>query len=78
MLVETVRMVPLSTLSLPTEIYEALAEDAPFSWGDNDRTLVSPSRIAEQLRRVGTWDAEATMFDLIEADYPGIFIDLEN
>jgi len=78
MLVETVRSIPLSTLGLPDEIYEALAEDAPFSWGDNDRTLVRPSRVAEHLRRAGTWDTEAYMFDRIEVNYPGIFIDLEN
>ena len=45
---ETVELIPLTSL-VPDEwthwFYGRISEDAPFSWGDNNRTLVTASRL---------------------------------
>lgn len=47
---QSVDFVPISDI-VPSEwkswFYQALSTDAPFSWGDNNRTLVTASRILD-------------------------------
>jgi len=79
--IETVRMIPLSTLNFPDELWDVFGDGADFTFGDNNRTLVFPYRIANHIRRIdedGTWEAEAQEFDRLETTYPGVYIDLEN
>jgi len=80
MVIETTQFIPLSTLGIPSEAVEELAFDAPFSWGDNNRTLVFPYRLGEHLQRVSPnlWDDVIEMLIGIELHHPGVYIDLEN
>lgn len=53
--IDTIRAVPASTI-IPSEwkgwIWGSLSEDAPFSWGDNNHTLVDPFDFGDHLQRV--------------------------
>ena len=48
--VYTIKFIPLSNL-VPNKwiswFYDMISQDAPFSWGDNNRTLVTASRLAD-------------------------------
>ena len=77
LITQTVRFIPLSTLRLPDELIEVLADCSRFTFGNNDHSLVDPNRIAAYLDVQG-WDLTADKFKLLAAEYPGIFIDLEN
>jgi len=52
---ETVSFISLTAL-VPKKwnkwFYNAISSDAPFSWGDNDRTLVTASRLADHAEEV--------------------------
>ena len=51
---KTVRYIPVTSL-IPQgqeELFGHLADDAPFSWGDNDITLVTVERFVEHLKEV--------------------------
>ncbi len=84
-IIETVRMIPISTLELPDELWDVFGDGADFTFGDNNRTLVFPYRIANHIRSLvgacqdgGTWDDIADYLDSLEVEYPGVLIDLEN
>jgi len=61
-------------------IYDALSDNAPFSWGDNDRTLVHASRVAEHVHDMLDRETSETVTQFLkQLDGLGeIYIDLEN
>jgi len=89
--VEAVVFVSGSTLmhtKLPSklidEVWEALAEDAPFSWGDNNRSLVALSLFNSHVQRAPLdIDDEAIKswlewLDELAEKNPDLLVDLEN
>lgn len=67
-------------------ISEAMAEGAPFSWGDNDKTLVHSERILmhlhsieplDEMERDDLFKCEVRLRKIIE-EHPEVFIDLES
>lgn len=65
--------------------YEVLSENAPFSWGDNNRTLIHAYRIERQLEYMDIEDNGATEEEieafkktLMELDKKEIYVDIEN
>ena len=71
--VEETKYYPLSKLfaGFPDELYGMISENAPFSWGDNDRTLVTADRFLAHF--IETLEYE----DLKEEDYKKVFDTLE-
>lgn len=65
--IDTLQAVPVSTI-IPSEwkgwIWSLLSEDAPFSWGDNNHTLVDPLDFWDHLENVLTLDNE----ELVESE----------
>ncbi len=68
-------------------IFDALSDDAPFSWGDNDHTLVTIARFRSWLEEVMDWvDFEQHNDELTLEVYEKLkqleqqeaFIDLDN
>lgn len=64
--------------------FEAISTDAPFSWGDNNRTMVTRDRFLDHaLKRMEEWE-ELTENEIeawkerVEALPEGVYIDLEN
>lgn len=55
------------------------SEDAPFSWGDNDHTLVTGARFLQHcLRTLETPAQKAMLTERVQAMVPaGVYIDLE-
>ena len=55
MKIETCEFVPLTSL-VPKKwenwFYEAISTNAPFSWGDNNRTLISLNRFYDHCKEV--------------------------
>lgn len=50
--IRTCKYIPLTDivpLSWNSFFYAELAQDAPFSWGDNNKTLVTATRIADHV-----------------------------
>ena len=83
---ETCKFVPLTSL-VPQNwtdwFYEFVSQDAPFSWGDNNRTLVTAKRLAEHcgdqdLVDAGATQKEADAFMAILDELFETYIDLEN
>lgn len=64
-------------------VWEALCNNDPdFSWGDNDRTLISIERMQRALDDIDTDDVAIDDIDAVSArlsqfDKPDIYIDLE-
>ena len=90
LLIEDVKCVALSQV-MPEEwhswIFYALSEDAPFSWGDNNMTLIHADRLMDHL--VDTLDLndqekniedfrESTIDTLNYLSNKNIYIDLES
>lgn len=83
---KTVSYVALSSL-IPQgweDLLGCLAEDAPFSWGDNEITLVSSKRFLEHFREVlkihEITDAPELqeVIKIIEEDLGDTYVDLES
>jgi len=82
------RFVPLSLLieeELSEWFYSAISESAPFSWGDNDRTLIRPKRLKSHLERTSEWQTrkyakqkKTLMAKLDFLDKRDTFLDLES
>lgn len=52
------RFVPVSLLLEEGSrdwFYSAISENAPFSWGDNDRTLIRAKRLKDYLKKTSEW-----------------------
>lgn len=71
--IEEAKYYPLSKLFVgcPDELYGMISENAPFSWGDNDRTLVTADRFQSHFSETLAYEG------LQEADYKGVFDTLE-
>jgi hypothetical protein len=86
---ETCAFVPLSKL-VPQEMhgwfFDALSEHAPFSWGDNDRTMLVASRFLIRAREVVQARGDEGQEEFVEKlfrdtetlERGNIYIDLEN
>ena len=89
-IMEAVEFIPLSSLvPAPWDewFYNAISENAPFSWGDNNRTLVTADRLARHCDRVGLADylgntkkgkKAVERFMKMLGDFGTTYVDLEN
>lgn len=91
--IQSCKFVELSSI-VPKEwtgwFYEAISENAPFTWGDNNRTLVDAQSFANHIDEVFSYfDAEETVAEIEKyqdafydtLNYLGsdkVYIDLEN
>jgi hypothetical protein len=89
---ETAKYVPLSVIvpdNWKSWFYDAISLDAPFSWGDNNRTLVdaisfghhAEERIdmEESFGNIGTIKGRKSFFSMLDQlEKEQIYIDLEN
>jgi hypothetical protein len=95
--VEVARFIPVTEI-VPKEwecwFYQAISEDAPFSWGDNNRTLVTLERFIDHCENSLSY-LDDDELDPNERDYfinelkllatspachepAGLYVDLEN
>lgn len=58
--------------------YESLSDDAPFSWGDNNRTLVTAQRIMNHMVERGMDEEYPAVYNTLASLPEGSYIDLEN
>ena len=69
--VETVEVIP-ATYIVPRAwdewFWDAISENAPFSWGDNSRSLVDPLAFADHVETVCVDRAETLMDDVKTRD----------
>lgn len=88
MKIETCQFIPVTSI-VPKQwgdwFYGTLSEGAPFTWGDNNRSLVSKSRFLQHVQDVlilGENDLTQEDFDefikTVESIDDEIYIDLEN
>jgi hypothetical protein len=91
--IQTCKFVPITSI-VPKEwtgwFYTAISENAPFSWGDNNRTMVDAQSFANHIDEVLSYqDDEETLSEIEKyqdavydtLNYLGaknIYIDLEN
>ncbi len=86
--IQTCQYVPVTTI-VPKKwsgwFYGALSEGAPFSWGDNNRTMVSPERFIKHVEDVvivgENWVSAQDrdeFFATIKSLGDDVYIDLEN
>jgi hypothetical protein len=81
---KTADHVPGSALTQDGDFWGKFSENAPFSWGDNNLTLVSSDRFKEHaLSLKGDPDLEGFDFDRLERGLrflldSNIYIDLES
>lgn len=77
----TCKFVELSNLvpsSCTPEFYVRISENAPFSWGDNNRTLIAPGDLAEYIEEVFfTHEYKEDVEGMPEADVRKIIQDLK-
>ncbi|MDZ4258321.1 MAG: hypothetical protein U0974_11820 [Gemmatimonadales bacterium] len=77
--IETVSFVPVSAFGFDDEVFADLADNAPFSWGDNNRTLVELGRIVDALDdKTPPWPDEVARLRAFANAHPGVYVDLEN
>jgi hypothetical protein len=85
--VQTCKFVPVSSLvpdSWGLWFYDAITQDAPFSWGDNNRTMITAQRFYghcwSRIRGEGYVNEGAFKSWLKKIDRlpPDMLIDLEN
>lgn len=62
----------------PEGFYESLSDDASFSWGDNDRTLVTVQRIMNHMVERGMDEEYPEVYNTLASLPEGSYIDLEN
>ena len=58
--------------------YESLSNDAPFSWGDNNRTLVTAQRVMNHMVERGMDEEYPEVYNTLASLPEGSYIDLEN
>lgn len=58
--------------------YASLSDDAPFSWGDNNRTLVTAQRIMNHMAERGMDEEYPEVYNTLASLPEGSYIDLEN
>jgi len=58
--------------------YQTLSDDAPFSWGDNNRTLVTAQRIMNHMVERGMDEDYPEVYNTLASLPEGSYIDLEN
>lgn len=58
--------------------YESLSANAPFSWGDNNHTLVTAQRIMNHMVEWGMAEEYPEVYNTLKSLPEGSYIDLEN
>lgn len=89
---ETTKYVPLSEIvpdNWKSWFYDAISQDAPFSWGDNNRTLVDAISfghhaqermdVEESFGKAGTIRGRKNFFSMLDQlEKDQVYIDLES
>ena len=80
--IQTIKCIPVSYLipvsMLALEVWEKISSDAPFSWGDNNHSLVSPIDFAVHCEEKLDDIKYKKLLKKIRSIPQDVYIDMEN
>lgn len=76
--IETAQFIPVTAFNLPYWVHEVMAENASFTYGGNNRSLVLPETVVEHLRDGGVEAELVEPLCSFAREHPGVYLDLEN
>ena len=80
--IQTIKCIPVSylipTSMLPLGVWEKISQDAPFSWGDNNRSMITASDFAKHCEERLDDSPKVKKFLKRVRSFGEMYIDLES